>query len=53
MLRPVKKCLSALTPPDGLPTKLVVEHYKKVCVCVCVCMCVCVVEMGGACSKHR
>ena len=40
MLRLVKKCLSALTPPDGLPTKLVVEHYKKVCVCVCVCMCV-------------
>ena len=32
MLRPVKKCLSALTPPDGLPTKLVVEHYEKVCV---------------------
>ena len=30
VLRPVKKCLSALNPPDGLSTKQVLEHYKKV-----------------------
>ena len=53
VLRPVKKCLSALNPPDGLSTKQVLEHYKKVCVCVCVCACVYVVcvceerERGG------